>query len=276
MRQHNSSGALGASHGSRGLFAPAANDGQHLGPVAGEDGAAQQSQGSSSGIGVLDKAVAVLRAVAEEPCGLAELCARTGLPRATAHRLAVGLETHRLLRRGSDGKWRPGASLAELAGGATDPLLDAAMTVLPRLRDITGESVQLYRRDGMQRVCVSAAEPPSGLRDTVPVGVRLPMAAGSGAKVLAAWADPATQRTILTDAVYGERTLLEVRRRGWAQSVAERESGVASVSAPVRDSAGTVVAAVSVSGPVDRIGRRPGARWAADLLAAAEALHTRL
>ena len=232
--------------------------------------------GQHSGIGVLDKAVAVLSAVAKDPCGLAELCNRTGLPRATAHRLAVGLEVHRLLRRGSDGRWRPGAALAELAGGATDPLLDAASSVLPRLRDITGESVQLYRRDGMQRICVAAAEPPSGLRDTVPVGARLPMTAGSGAKVLAAWADAPTQRVLLTDALFGERTLLEVRRRGWAQSVGEREPGVASVSAPVRDSGGTVIAAVSVSGPVDRIGRRPGGRWAADLLAAAEALQNRL
>lgn len=232
--------------------------------------------GQHSGIGVLDKAVTVLQAIAKEPCGLAELCNRTGLPRATAHRLAVGLEVHRLLRRGSDGRWRPGPALAELAGGATDPLLDAAATILPKLRDITGESVQLYRRDGMQRVCVLTAEPPSGLRDTVPVGSRLPMTAGSGAKVLAAWSDQATQRAVLSEAVFGERTLLEVRRRGWAQSVAEREPGVASVSAPVRDSSGQVIAAVSVSGPVDRIGRRPGVRWAADLLAAAEALHTRL
>jgi DNA-binding IclR family transcriptional regulator len=70
--------------------------------------------------------------------------------------------------------------------------------------------------------------------------------------------------------------LLEVRRRGWAQSVGEREPGVASVSAPVRDASGAVVAAVSVSGPIDRMGRRPGARWAADLLAAADALQARL
>jgi len=224
----------------------------------------------------LDKAVAVLQAVAGEPCGLTELCSRTGLPRATAHRLAVGLETHRMLRRGSDGRWRPGAALAELAGGAVDPLLEAASTVLPKLRDVTGESVQLYRRDGMQRLCIASAEPPSGLRDTVPVGTTLPMLAGSGAKVLAAWADPATQRAVLGEAVFGERTLLEVRRRGWAQSVAERESGVASVSAPVRDSSGNVVAAISVSGPIDRMGRRPGARWAADLLAAAEGLQNRL
>jgi DNA-binding IclR family transcriptional regulator len=102
------------------------------------------------------------------------------------------------------------------------------------------------------------------------------MTAGSGAKVLAAWSDQATQRAVLSDAVFGERTLLEVRRRGWAQSVAEREPGVASVSAPVRDSSGQVIAAVSVSGPVDRMGRRPGVRWAADLLAAAEALQSRL
>jgi DNA-binding IclR family transcriptional regulator len=232
--------------------------------------------GQHSGIGVLDKAMTVLRTVAASPCGLAELCARTRLPRATAHRLAVGLEVHRLLRRSSDGRWHPGPALHELGNSALDPLLDAAAMVLPRLRDLTGESVQLYRREGMVRVCVAAAEPPSGLRDTVPVGARLPMTAGSGAKVLAAWADPATQRAVLGEAVFGERILMEVRRRGWAQSVAERESGVASVSAPVRDSAGSVIAAVSVSGPVERIGRRPGARWAADLLAAAEALHNRL
>lgn len=225
---------------------------------------------------MLDKAVGVLRATAEGPCGLAELCDRTGLPRATAHRLAVGLEVHGLLHRAADGRWHPGPTLGQLAGGHPDPLLEAASAVLPRLRDITGESVQLYRRDGTHRICIAVAEPPSGLRDTVPVGTRLPMTAGSGAKVLAAWADPATQRAVLGDATFSDRLLVDVRRRGWAQSVAERESGVASVSAPVRDAAGQVVAAVSVSGPVDRIGRRPGVRWAADLLAAAEALQHRL
>ena len=225
---------------------------------------------------MLDKAVGVLHAIAEKPCGLADLCERTGLPRATAHRLAAGLEVHRLLARDDEGRWRLGPALVELAGQVNDPLLAAGAAVLPRLREITGESVQLYRRDGTQRVCVASAEPASGLRDTVPVGSRLPMTAGSGAKVLAAWADPATQRALLPDATFTERALLDVRRRGWAQSVAEREAGVASVSAPVRDAAGTVVAAVSVSGPVDRIGRRPGVRWAADLLAAAEALQHRL
>ncbi|MGO9651488.1 IclR family transcriptional regulator [Mycobacterium sp.] len=229
-----------------------------------------------SGIGVLDKAVGVLHTIAESPCGLAELCDRTGLPRATAHRLAAGLEVHRLLARDGDGRWRLGPAVSELAAQASDPLLAASASVLPRLRDISGESVQLYRRDGTWRICIAAVEPPAGLRDTVPVGARLPMTAGSGAKVLLAYSDDATRQAVLPIAKFSDRALAEVRRRGWAQSAAEREPGVASVSAPVRDARGTVIAAISVSGPIDRMGRRPGARWAADLLAAADALTRRL
>lgn len=230
----------------------------------------------SSGIGVLDKSVIVLRAVADAPSNLTELCERTGLPRATAHRLAVGLETHRLLARNASGRWYPGPALGELSTSAHDPVREAALMVLPRLREITGESVQVYRREGAERVCIAALEPPTGLRDTVPVGTRLPMSAGSAAKVLLAWTGTATQRALLHDSIFSERTLHEIRRRGWAQSAGERAAGVASVSAPVRDGTGEVVAAISVSGPIDRMGRRPGSRWAADLLAAADAIHKRL
>ena len=232
--------------------------------------------GQDSGIGVLDKAVGVLHAVAEEPCGLAQLCERTGLPRATAHRLAAGLEVHRLLTRDGAGRWRLGPALRELSARASDPLLAAGAAVLPGLRETTGESVQLYRREGTTRVCVAALETAADLRDTVPLGARLPMTAGSAAKVLLAYSEPAVQQDVLAEAVFTDRALAEVRRRGWAQSVAEREPGVASVSAPVRDAAGAVIAAVSVSGPIDRLGRQPGARWADDVLAASAALTARL
>jgi DNA-binding IclR family transcriptional regulator len=66
-----------------------------------------------------------------------------------------------------------------------------------------------------------------------------------------------------------------VRSRGWAASVAEREAGVASVSAPVRDRSGTVVAALSVSGPIDRLGRRPGVRFADPVVRSAADLSRR-
>jgi DNA-binding IclR family transcriptional regulator len=220
--------------------------------------------------------VDVLHSIADSPCGLAELCERTGLPRATAHRLAAGLEVHRLLARDGEGRWLLGPAITELATHVNDPLLAAGAAVLPRLREITGESVQLYRREGTARICIAALEPPAGLRDTVPVGSRMPMTAGSGAKVLLAYSDTATQQAVLPTAKFSDRALAEVRKRGWAQSAAEREPGVASVSAPVRDAKGVVIAAISVSGPIDRMGRRPGERWASDLLAASEALTRRL
>ena len=232
--------------------------------------------GQSSGIGVLDKSVAILVSTAAAPASLADLVERTGLPRATAHRLAVALESHRLLVRDGEGRWRPGPALTELARSAPDPLLVAAESALARLRDETGESAQLYRRHGSQRVCVAAAERAQGLRDTVPVGARLTMFAGSAAQVLAAWAARSDVEELLTTARYTARTLAEVRRRGWAQSAAEREPGVASVSAPVRDREGRVIAAISVSGPLDRVGRRPGLRLAPPVVAAAHTLSNRL
>ncbi len=224
--------------------------------------------GQRSGIGVLDKAVAVLTAAALRPVSLSDLVAGTALPRATAHRIAVALEVHGMLARDPSGRWLPGPALAGLAGA--DRLLALAPTVLGRLSEQTGESAQLYRREGDWRICVHAVDRTHGLRDTVPVGVRLPMSAGSAAQVLAAW--PAGSG-LPAGAVFSGRVLAQVRRRGWAASVGQREPGVASVSAPVFAGA-AVVAAVSVSGPADRLGRAPGERFASAVLAAAEELNS--
>jgi DNA-binding IclR family transcriptional regulator len=112
----------------------------------------------------------------------------------------------------------------------------------------------------------------SGLRDTVPVGSALPMTAGSGAQILLAWEEPDRLHRGLQGAKFTATTLAGVRRRGWAQSVAEREPGVASVSAPVRGPSNRVVAAVSVSGPIERLSRAPGRLFAPAVLAAGERL----
>jgi DNA-binding IclR family transcriptional regulator len=227
------------------------------------------SAGHLSGIGVVDKAVAILAATAAGPRTLAELVEATELPRATAHRLAVALEVHRLLARDGEGRFVLGARLGEFAAALPDPLITAAQPVLAWVRDQCGESAQLYQRDGNDRVCVAAAERASGLRTTVPVGSRLPLTAGSGAQVLCAWSDPASLQDVFASSEFTARSLAEVRRRGWAHSVGQREAGVASVSAPVRSTDGDLLAAISISGPIERFGRTPGQRFAPVLVSGA-------
>ncbi len=227
----------------------------------------------SSGVGVLDKAATVLGALEAGPSTLAQLVASTGLARPTAHRLAVALEHHRLVARDMQGRFVLGPRLAELASAAgEDRLLAAAGAVLGALRDHTRESAQLFRRQGEHRICVAAAERPMGLRDSIPVGATLSMLAGSAAQILLAWEEPDRLHQGLQGATFTATILSAVRRRGWAQSVGEREPGVCSVSAPVRGPAGKVLAAVSVSGPMERMSRHPGRLHAGAVVSAANRL----
>jgi DNA-binding IclR family transcriptional regulator len=210
-----------------------------------------------SDVGVLDKAMVVLGAVERSPRALADLVRDTGLSRPTAHRLAVALEAHGLLRRDGEGRFVLGPRAVSLGRAAADsyPLREVAIPALRALRDTTQESVQLYVRDGEQRICVAALQSPHGLRTIVDEGAALPLRAGSGGAVL-------LERPGVLD-------------RGWAESVGEREAGVASVSAPVFER-GRVVAAVSVSGPIERLTRAPGKRYADAVTAAARAIEAAL
>lgn len=227
----------------------------------------------SSGVGVLDKAAVVLGALEAGPSTLAQLVAATGLARPTAHRLAVALEHHHLVARDMQGRFVLGPRLGELAAAAgEDRLLACAGPMLAALRDHTGESAQLFRRQGNQRVCVAAAERPVGLRDSIPVGSSMSMLAGSAAQVLLAWEEPDRLHRGLQGARFTATALSGVRRRGWAQSIGEREAGVASVSAPVRGPSGRVVASVSISGPIERLSRQPGRLHAAAVVAGANKL----
>jgi DNA-binding IclR family transcriptional regulator len=176
-----------------------------------------------------------------------------------------------MVTRDAQGRFVLGPRIAELATAAgEDRLLAVAQPILVQLRDQTGESAQLYRRQGDSRICVAAAERATGLRDTVPVGSALPMSAGSAAQVLLAWEEPERVNRGLRGARFTAASLAQVRRRGWAASVAEREAGVASVSAPVRGQGGKIIAAVSVSGPIERLTRSPGRLHAAAVVAAGE------
>ncbi len=167
--------------------------------------------------------------------------------------MAVALEEHGLVRRDPAGRFDLGFELIAFGHAAAEgfPLAEMARPILEQLREVTGEGVQLFVRDGDERRCVVSLQSPHGLRWIVPEGMVLPLGKGSAGRVLAGPADSATP---------------------WLASVEEREPGVASVSAPVFDGERRVVAALSVSGPVERLGQEPGVRFGAAVVGAAEAL----
>ena len=212
---------------------------------------------SISGVGVLDKAILVLRSLrAQGPLGLADLQSATGLPRATAHRLAVALQEHGLVRRDDAGRFCLGFELIAMGRAAAEafPLGELARPALIALRDATAESVQLFVREGDERRCVVSMQSPHGLRWIVPEGARLPLGVGSAGRVLHATAGSATSK------------------EAWVESVEEREPGVASVSAAVQGVDGVVLAAVSISGPIERLTRQPGKRFGKAVVEAAAAV----
>ncbi len=226
----------------------------------------KNKDGVLSGVGVLDKVVLILDFLSKGgPASLAEVVGGTGLPRPTAYRLLSALEAHHLAVRGG-GRYSLGLRLLSWGTKAAGTsLVDAARPVLACLRDETGESTQLYVREGDRRVCVASVERAGGgLRDIVPVGAVLPLERGSGGKVLLAWAED--REGSLRVGIAG---LDVVRSQGWAESVAEREAGVASVSAPVFGPDGKLSAAVCASGPISRLGERPGESMADRVVAAA-------
>ncbi|HET9059573.1 MAG TPA: IclR family transcriptional regulator [Acidimicrobiales bacterium] len=210
-------------------------------------------QDSLPGAGSLSKAVKLLDHLAlTGPTGLSGLVEAVGLPRATTHRLAAALLAHGLVDKDGTGAYRLGGRLVELGRAASRQrpvLASEAVTVLERLRDVTGESAQLFVTEGDRRVCLVSIESPHSLRTIVAVGASLPMDRGSAGRALAGAAND----------------------KGWVESIEEREVGVASVSAPVYVH-GDLVAAVSLSGPVERLSRFPGSRYGDQVVRAAREL----
>ena len=199
---------------------------------------------SVSGVGVLDKAFVVLNALVTRPLSLSEVVEATGIPRATCHRLLSALEHHGAVRRNDEGLYCVGPTMAGLGRAATSqfPFLRKAREIATELRDKTGESVQVFMPETDGRRCVISLESPKGLRWIVPEGSLFPIARGSAGRVLSG---------------------AKLSNGGWIESVEERVKGVASVSAPVIDAAGDVIAALSISGPLERMSRNPGAKFGA-------------
>ncbi|TMK85424.1 MAG: IclR family transcriptional regulator [Actinobacteria bacterium] len=200
--------------------------------------------------------------------GVTELGRRLGVHKATASRLVATLAEHGLVEQNPvTDKYRLGFGVVRLAAVATAglDLVRQARPVLERLAEETGETVNLAVLDGDRVVNIDQITAPHLVVNVNWVGKRTPLHCSSNGKVLLAGLlererarllrgrlERLTPHTI-TDRDLLNAQLMEAGARGYAYTEEELEIGLNAVAAPIRDGAGSVVAAVSVSGPAYRL-----------------------
>jgi IclR family transcriptional regulator, KDG regulon repressor len=228
----------------------------------------------------------------DEQLGPSELGRRLGLGKSTVHRLLTTLAAEGLIEQDPrTGGYRLGIVMFEL-GEAVKVHMDlhaAAAPVLAMLREETRETAQVGVLDGAEVVYVDRLESSYTLRLFTETGRRVPAHCTSSGKVLLAYL-PAGKRAALlagrqlaaltpdtiTDPARLSDELARVRARGWAEAVNEREIGVASIAAPVLNSRGEVVAAISIGAPLVRLGAAQRRRYARPVTEAGDAVSRRL
>jgi IclR family KDG regulon transcriptional repressor len=196
--------------------------------------------------------------------GLTEIAGRIGLHKSTVHRLLATLEDRGFVtRNAATDKYKLGLSVLELSANLSRSD-DPSVVLLPemeRLRDQLSETVSLYVRDRIERVRIQAVQSTQAIRRVATVGARLPLSVGASSKVLLAFADEGVRGLVMADPAWPaqldreafRKQLDEILKAGYATSFEEREPGAAAVSAPIFNRGGKLVAALSVSGPSNRL-----------------------
>jgi IclR family KDG regulon transcriptional repressor len=218
------------------------------------------------------RAVASLNAVARASDGLtlSEVARAIGEPKSTLHAvLATLVEAGLLIREETSKRYRLGPHILALAGAYArqSDLIRAFTEVARPLARELGETIQLAILQGRDVLYIGKQEGSQWVRLASEVGTRLPAHATSLGKCLLAWLPEnelecllaegplvaLTPRTI-TDPEALRAELAQVRAQGFAIDRGETLPDVWCFGAPVRDAHGVVVAALSISVPVTRIG----------------------
>ncbi len=206
---------------------------------------------------------------AENGIGILELSHRVSLHPSTVHRLLSTLLTRGYVRQDRrNGCYALGARTLALAQSfyAQHDLRRDAHPFLERLMQETGETANLIILDDDQAVYIDQAASPHLVRMFASIGRRVPLHSTGCGKILLAFLEPSERSRILrarglapitrytlTSREELDRELAEIRRRGYAVDDRENDEDVRCIAGPVRDHAGAVVAALSISGPCNRI-----------------------
>jgi IclR family transcriptional regulator, KDG regulon repressor len=218
-------------------------------------------------------AIQLLKAFSEErvDLGISELSRRLGVAKSTVHRLAATLAAEGLLEQDRETeKYRLGIALFRL-GALVRRRMDISSQGRPylyELREKTKETVHLAILDGTEIMYVYNLESTQAIRMRSDLGVRKPAYCTAEGQAILAFQpqavldavivqglSPRTPQTI-TDPAKLIKALAVVRQRGCAIEDEESEIGMRGISAPIRNDAGEVVAAVGLAGPVTRLSKK--------------------
>lgn len=217
-------------------------------PIVNKEPAAAETADLSSGVAVLDRAFALLDAfgATDERLTLTELSRRTGLYKSTVLRLLTALEYGRFIRKLDDGAYSIGAGPMRLTAiyqrsFRVDTIIEP---LLAELSSELGETASFYVRSGDRRLVVSRVEPSRAVRVSIRIGEEFDVRRGASGKVLLAFTDGSGDASA------------QVRSRLWATSYGERDPETASASVPVFGAIGELKGALTVSGPLSRLGQQ--------------------
>lgn len=224
--------------------------------------AKETEETESGGVRSVQRALDILSLLTDDKPAVTirEIVEATGLAKTTVIRLVQTLEQSGLLWATSTG-YHAGPGLwrwAHLAKRSWELPPETQRT----MRDLAAryrETVNLYVLRDIYRVCVAQQESPQPLRHVVHVGDELPLWAGASSKVLLGDASEALLLRVARSSPYGDTHVKRLREwiddaavHGFAYSHGEREEGLSAVAAPITGRSGTVVAALSLSGPTVR------------------------
>lgn len=212
------------------------------------------------GVAALDRAISILNVftTTDRSLSLAEIAARTGFYKSTILRLSGSLIRGQLLERLEDGRYRIGPAAFRLGAiyQRSFVAMDVLLPVMRELSDLSLESVAFYVRSGDTRTCLHRIESKHAIRYMVREGDVLPLFAGSGGRVLAAFSG-----------AEGE-PYETIRRTYHYMSLGDRDPETAGISAPVFGPGRALIGALTLAGPRSRVDASFLARMVRPLLEA--------
>lgn len=211
--------------------------------------------------------VEILASNADVGISLAELSTLIKMPKSSTHRYLVTLQELGLAERKDGDRFCLGAKVIEIAGVflAKSDLRNESQVVMNELAEKTGETIHLAVPSGREVVYISKIESPHALGMSSHIGSRLPMYCTSLGKAILAFSNTELLEAVLSEKLEARTSqtklspaalraeLVSVRSQGFALDNEENEPGIRCVGAPVLDYSSKAIAAISISGPCERI-----------------------